>query len=491
MEDIKIKDKKMSDTFEVRGIWSKSIDGLHKGVSGVLKYSPGNITLELIGEISVDLDDLKDLSIDKNSFDGCIYGFTVKGEYVTLYDCFCSRLSNNFPGIKTELYVVNSLLVGGLHKKEEISFKNSYVCFSNLTEWLGKGIVDHNIEGNMKHTYEINRDKIENNLTNINISSLGLTIQEGYTIIHKSHTDKIDVTSDRYFKFTTDDVVVLKIQLENIQKIKKLIGFLINGPIHTEKIEIVPIGMKDYKGNPYDQRHRFLYFAMQNINKKVLKWHEQLFTYDDISKNIEQIFNNWIEGYENIGECYDLINTNLYTNKYDDNVFLDCARAMEVFHRNIFGDVIKPAKDKEIEKHCEELLKYINTNVEENYRSYFLDRILYESEPTFAKRIIHILENLDQNIPYNIVKSKGKNLKKSINSFSIKVSKTRNYLTHKDAKKYDDPAVIKEPIKLVSVTCQIKVIVIILLGSYIGIDEIKLLEHLSRSDIYRTMKMYV
>ena len=482
MDDIKIKDKKMSDTFEVRGIWSKSIDELEKGVSGVLKYSPEKITLELLGELTTDID---------NHFDGCIYGFTVRGEYVTLYDCFRSGTESNFPGIQTELYIVNRLLVGGLHREDEILFKNSYVYFSNLVEWLGKSIVNHNVDGNMKHTYEVDKDKIKSDLINIKIPSIGLNIQEGYTITHRSHIDKIDVISDRYFKFATDNTASLKIQLENIQKIRKLISFLIKGPIHIERIEIVPSELKDYEGKLYDKRHTYLYFAIQTVNKKILKWHEQLFTYNDISENIEDIFNKWIEGYENIGECYDLISTDMHKSEYDENVFLDCARAIEAFHRNIMEDVLKPAKDSNIELYCEAIKSYIYDNIpEEEYREYFIDRITYEGETTFAKRITHIFECIDTDISKDIIKQRNKNLKRSISSFSTKVSKTRNYLTHKDYKKYDDPAVIKDPVKQLVTTYQMKMIVIILIGSYIGIDEIKLFEHLSRSNLYHTMKMY-
>lgn len=486
MEDIKIKSKKMSDTFEVRGIWSNSIEKLDNGISGILKYSPENITLELIGSITESLD----LSED-NSFDGYIYGYTVRGEFITLYDCFCSNSESNFPGIKTEVYTVNSILVGGLHKKDEISFRNSYIYFSNLSEWLGKGIVNWNIINDMKHVYEIDRDKIERNLISINIPSIGLTIKEGYIITQKNYVDKIDVISDRYFRFTTDASESLKIQLENMHKIKQLISFLINGPIHVEKIEIVPEELKNWEGNSYNKNHTFSYFARQSISKKVLKWHEQLFTYNDISESIEEIFNNWILNYDNIGECYDLICTNLYQNKYDENMFLDFARAMEVFHRNVLEGAMKPNNDDKIDQCREELIKYINTNIDENYRDYFLDRILYEGEITFAKRIVNTLSELDEKIPNDIIKKKKKSIKKSINSFSIKVSKTRNYLTHKDNKKYDDSAVIKEPIKQLAVSYQMKIIVIILIGSYIGIDQTKLLEHISRSNIYRTMKMYM
>ncbi|WP_148550675.1 HEPN domain-containing protein [Paraclostridium bifermentans] len=489
MEDIMITSKKMSDTFEVRGIWSKSLNELDKGISGILKYSSDKITLELIGKISSGEIDLG-VESDEN-FDGSIYGVTVKGEYITLYDCFCSKSTMHFPGIEVESYVVNSLLVGGLHNKKELVFKESSVYFSNLVEWLGRPLAKQNMHEHMKLSYEIDRNEMNNNLMVINIPEEGITIKEGYKMTTSYNLDRIDISSDRCLSFTTCESETLEKQLDNIQKVRKLISFLMNGSVYIEKINIISSELKDYEGKSYNKNHKFSYFFNQRVECEEIKCHEQLLTYKDVKKDIEFIFNQWFKVYENICEAYDLICDYEYKKSYNENVFLNYARSIEVLHRNLMEDIENSSRDASIEQNCEDIINYINTNIDEKNRKYFIDRVLYQAETAFFKRVEYSCKNIDDYILEDLIKSPKKSLRKSISSFSTKVSKTRNYLTHKDSKRYADSAVIKEPINQMVVAYKIKIIVIILIGKYIGIDEVKMSKKLKNSKTYRTAKIKI
>lgn len=483
MEDIKIKDKKMSDTFEVRGIWSKSIDNLQKGISGILKYSPDNIALELAGEIN---GSLETLFLSSDDADECehIYGITAAGEYISLYDNILSRTNGSYPGIKVQEYHVSSFLVGGLYKKEDILFKNCFVYFNNFTEWIRKSSITYSIREDMNHCYEINSRNLEENLFSINIPSKELTIKEKYSINHSNGLYGLEVKSERYLELITKELYDLNQQLEIVNSIRKLFSFLINSPIHVEKLNI--------KITKLEEDTNLSYFYNQLGEFKKGSYNEYLFTYEDIKENIEKIFNNWLCGYDDLVNIYDLITADGYINSYAETIFLDSARALEVFHRSIFNGLFEPAVDEEYINECtEKICEYICENIKSEYQDDFIKKVRYKGEASFRARINDIFKTFEDVTLEYIVKRKDRSLKKSKNGFVSKVIATRNYLTHKDAKAYDKPEVIKDPVKQLVTAYQIKAIVIILIGKEIGIEETFILEKIINTPMYYNIEKYV
>lgn len=489
MIDIAIKDKKMSDEFEVRGVWFTSPKDIDNGTHGILKYSNEKIELELIGMLDEGENHVLNFVDDNKNYD-VIYGFTVKGEYISLYNCMYSGGSNNLPGMTISKYRVNSFLVGGLHAKEEIIFNKSYISYTNLHKWLGKKVVSSTWSKD-KRIYEIDTNELKEDLISIVIPEKGITIEEGYTINFKNALDKLNINSDRYIKFIANNKKTLEENMIEINKIKEIFTFLISIPVHIEKITIEAEGLINYQGEKYDIRTKFVYFYTQLGEFTELDRGKYLFEYKDVKNSLGEIFKLWMEKYDKLVEVHDLLTSDAYIDTLEETIFLNSSKALEVYHRTFIDGVFEPAKDGSIDEDRLLLSEFIMNNINSDNQKFFLDRINYNGETTFGNRVKQILRLVDTTTLEYLIKRNNKNLSDSKKKFSTEIYKTRNYLTHKDKNKYDDPLVIKEPKKRMIVSYQIKMIITIMIAKEIGIEEHETLMQLSKSVKFRIIQDYL
>lgn len=489
MIDVEIKDKKLSETFEVRGVWFISSNDINNGTHGILKYSNEKITLELIGVLNENLEQTIKFFNEYQDYE-TVYGFTVKGEYISLYNCTYSEANEHYPGLTVLRYRVNSFLVGGLHTKEEILFRKSYISLTNFQKWLGKKVVISTFN-NDKKLYEIDNNELKDDLMEINIPSKGITLKECYSINYKNGLNELNINSDRYLEYITKDKNKLENNLIEINKIRKLLSFLILAPVRFEKIIIDAEGLLNHEGAKYDSRTRFSYFYRQLGEPTELSRDQYLFNYKDIKDNIEDIFMLWIEKYDDLEEVYNLLFKDMYIDCFEEMIFLNSAKALEVFHRTLLHGEFEPAKDGEIDEYRILLTEFIKENISKESQQYFLDRINYEGETGFGNRVKQLLKLMDDNTLKYLIKKENRSLSDSKKRFAAEIYKTRNYLTHKDKKKYEDSLVIKEPIKRIIASYQIKMIITILIAKEIGIDEYETLKQLSRSSKFEMIQNYL
>lgn len=128
----------LKDSFTEEGFWwVKGREG-HQ-VGGTLTFDPENrAVLKLLG-LTEELGPSIAAALTGSRPVENIYGVTKKGKPVTLLRAFNVHSNLNMPGIPTETWKSN-LLVIGLHlsdeEKDEV-FSKSYVRFDGIEEWLG------------------------------------------------------------------------------------------------------------------------------------------------------------------------------------------------------------------------------------------------------------------------------------------------------------------------------------------------------------------
>ncbi|ETJ01722.1 MAG: hypothetical protein Q619_VDC00080G0001, partial [Veillonella dispar DORA_11] len=199
MEDIKIKDRSMSEIFEVRGYWgiNRKIDELE--VFGTLKYSKDGIVLELLGKLNHKIDDFYDEKFDS------IYGFTVSGEFISLYNCNPMNEKVNMPGLIIHEYSIDSFLVGGFHSINDIYFNDSDVYLSNFNKWLGKRYINISLENKdgriTKNSYTIDTESCKRNLFSINFENKSFTINEQFKFKNYHGLDNVNLNGVAYLNF--------------------------------------------------------------------------------------------------------------------------------------------------------------------------------------------------------------------------------------------------------------------------------------------------
>ena len=489
MEDIKIKDKSMSETFEVRGYWGTNTNIDELETFGTLKYSKDGIVLELLGQLNSKIDNFYDEKFDS------IYGFTVSGELISLYNCNPINENINMPGLLIQEYSIGSFLVGGFHSINDIYFNDSDVYLSNFNQWLDKRYINILIENKhgrrIKNSYTVDIENCKKNLFSINFENEGFTVNEECKFKDHHGLDNINVNGIGYLNFITQKTENLAYQFENFNKIRKLISFLSNKPIYFDMIHIKPDKLKDYEGKEYPKYHKLSYFFRQIGDIKNNNYISFL-KYTDINLSINDIFNKWIDNSEKLIPIYDLISADSYMNYYEETVFLYSARALEVFHRELIGDSCEEDSiySERIDYYKKLLKEFIIKDIDDDYQEYFIDRINYPDNINFARRLRDILNSLNDTTKNQLIKRKKKSLSKSKSSLERKIVDTRNYFTHKDERSKSKPNVVHDSFKLKAISYLMKCICIIFIGKYIGIDEEVITEKLRNSSMQSIINDY-
>lgn len=187
----KVQKKLMTDTFEIKGIWflpGRSMD--KDGVEGILRYSPQEIILELIGIFS-NVDPFYNMETPLRLI---IYGFSDCGEWYTLFDCITVNAQMSAPGFDTVSYIVNRFYVGNrIIEDEDYSLiEDATFSLTNLDAWLNYNIIQY--RSNKRRTeYILDFDSPHFDKKKINIQSKDL-------ILTKNSVAKLDFPKNFFWR---------------------------------------------------------------------------------------------------------------------------------------------------------------------------------------------------------------------------------------------------------------------------------------------------
>ena len=410
------KDYILDKDFELKGYFSDSPGNIasNDSLSGVLHYTPQEITLELFGEFpdetgnsfgfSKDLEKIYGFSSDGNVLILNTYGKTMEHistpgfsiikygiEKFKLYNIFYSKLEN-FDS-KPEDWVA---LIDKLEKEEVMEFRFS---FEHIEEWIEKSLVT------IKHRK--NKDIFESSIndyksTNALIKSLKIKFEDS-PILYSSYTTT-SFRSKYYIKFTPLDSETKNFNdfYDAARKFNGFIEILSNVPISFTNIEfLVQDVLIDKNHIPLIKGKFFVQHA-----RKYKKWNKSSQKNISLSKldtNFEQILNHWFDKTEELEFIVKQFSKNLHGDLYLEDQLVDAIRNLEVYSRNF--------------------------QIDENGKP---------RELTLYKRLKELFTSID-NINQDKIFPKELDRK----SFIRKLVDTRNYYTHGD-KKENHPKLITD-----------------------------------------------
>lgn len=367
------KDYVLDKDFELRGYFSDSPGNIasNDSLSGVLHYTPQEITLELFGEFpdetgnsfgfSKDLEKIYGFSSDGNVLILNTYGKTMEHistpgfsiikygiEKFKLYNIFYSKLEN-FDS-KSEDWVA---LIDKLEKEEVMEFRFS---FEHIEEWIEKSLVT------IKHRK--NKDIFESSIndyksTNALIKSLKIKFEDS-PILYSSYTTT-SFRSKYYIKFTPLDSETKKFNdfYDAARKFNGFIEILSNIPISFTNIEfLVQDVLIDENRIPLIKGKFFV-----QHDRKYKKWNkssQQNISLSKLDTNFDQILNHWFDKTEELEFIVKQFSKNLHGDLYLEDQLVDAIRNLEVYSRNFQIDENGKPRELTLSKRLKELFTSID-----------------------------------------------------------------------------------------------------------------------------------
>lgn len=162
-----------------------------------------------------------------------------------------------------------------------------------------------------------------------------------------------------------------------------------------------------------------IYYSGLNSDRPAPKIasHDMLFTYSDVSSELQRLMTNWLQNYEISAPAFNLyFAVRADAHAYLDGRFLALAQGIETLHRrNSNGTIMQPMEFLAI-------LKKLIAACPPERRNWLDLRLKYANELPLRERLLQMLAPFEQ-----FFGSENER-----NSFAAKVVRTRNYLTHHD-----------------------------------------------------------
>jgi len=398
-----------------KGYFSLPSD-VEKRVPGTLRINDGGkIELEIIGTF-----DEADIFSSKMEKFNRIVGSVGQYGLITLDDCSYINKQVSPEGISTSILSVEKAFLGVAYEEhEKICFNSIMFSIEGIDEWIGiSGIRTQYLKEDPKVsiTYSSPEEaslKLENGMI--------LEILFKWGVSQPSRIPKkVELSQKAYFTLSAQQEMPLQDFISIIFKLTHFIGLAVNktvsldyvcGTSHSIQIQVNAERTVDAPIQIYYESIPF------SLETPIITDFKMLFRFNQISSNVEQAINSWIDAYDRIEPAMNLFfATRNGAYKFISGRFLALAQCLESYHRLTSNKVFMDSKTYE---------KLISTGLEhfpKEHRSWLSEKLQYGYELSLAKRLKEIIE------PFNELF--GNSAERSIFIRSIVI--TRNYFTHYD-----------------------------------------------------------
>lgn len=441
---MKFKDYTWDKEFEIKGYFSERSDSIvsKNSLSGILRYSPKEIVLELFGEFEEETD----ISFGLGKYLEKIYGFASSGNILILNTYGEPMVYFSSPGFPITRYRVKNFKIYSvlydklenfdysseafkdlINELDSEKIKEYKFSFEHIEEWIEKSLVTVKY-GENQTIFESAISEYQP--TKVLIRSLGMNFEDG-AILHSSFTTT-SFASDYFIKLTSADLNTRYFDefYQASRKFKEFIEILSNIPLSFTNIEfLVSYKMIDGKRMPLIKGKFFVQHS-----RKSKKWKsnsQQDISLRRLEDNFELILNHWFNKSEKLEFIVRQFSKNLHGDLYLEDQLVDAIRNLEVYSRNFTKfTAAKPTLSPEQENARQKVINFINTSIEKEFRRNLKNRIkLKYREPKLSERLLNLFENIDLD---NQIKLFSKFKYKEL--LVQKLVDTRNYYTHGDLK---------------------------------------------------------
>jgi hypothetical protein len=411
----------MIKEFEYEGIWWLP-GSSEEQICGTLKFSPKEgATLDLIGSFN----DPKKIVTGMQNFP-IILGTTVDGKEITLTNCSETTNTTHIPGIETSSFY-SPLVFKGVHfqKLEDIRFRNIFVHYSHLDNWVGISGFDisYGSEDNDEIVIKYKKPKpIQFDVGDYKISIVIKNTYPTHTIVQK----EASIKQTTYIKIEPPEEKSLDEYRSAMLDIKNFLSLGVGEPVYLLIVEGTTEKNKQVieEGKPLYYPIVEIFYRVSDIleTREVLA-SQMLFTFKDVKDRFEIFLRNWFKKTHLLKPTFTLYFGVLYNSHlYLESEFLSLTQAIESYHQRIYGDG-KYLSEKEYKAVYDALVEAIPEKTKDRLKDRLKDYLKYGNEFNLRTRIKEILDSYSDLIGL-FIKDEGK--------FVNDVVETRNYLTHYD-----------------------------------------------------------
>ena len=439
---MKFKDYTWDKEFEIKGYFSERSDSIvsKNSLSGILRYSPKEIVLELFGEFEEETG----ISFGFGKYLEKIYGYSSSGNILILNTYGEPMVHSSSPGFPITRYRVKNFKIYSVFYNELENFDYSSEAFKDLIneldsekikeykfsfehieEWIEKSLVTVKY-GENQTIFESAVSEYQP--TKVLIRSLGMNFEDG-AILHSSYTTT-SFTSDYFIKLTSADLNTRYFDefYQASRKFKEFIEILSNIPLSFTNIELLVLyKMIDGKRMPLIKGKFFVQHSRKS--KKWKSYSQQDISLMKLEDNFEHILNHWFDKSEELEFIVRQFSKNLHGDLYLEDQLVDAIRNLEVYSRNFKDFKIPKCLSDVEEKARQSLFDFINTHLLEEVRRKFRNRLKFnQKEPSLSERLKNLFDSIDELNLSKIFSNSEREL------LIIKLIQTRNYYTHGDSK---------------------------------------------------------
>jgi len=382
-------------------------------IPGVLTISDGGkIELEIVGHFNDEIEAATD-----NDGLNRIIGHVEDDGLVTLDDCFYTNKNISFGGISKSRVLVHRVLSGAAWEKDQtVTFNTLSFSVDCLDEWVGLSGINVDSDWNSK-TATISYSLPER-ISLLLDNGMKLEICFAYTLPGAPRVTEAKITQRAYFRLESDRLLDLSSFTVVAFKITNLMCFAMNEIVAIKDL-IATSREIQYEVSPDKQRPVPISIYYQSIpfaEKKPKKsWHEMLFNFRAITDDAQEVFNKWLDAYEDLYPALNLyFSTKAGAQKYLDGKFLALAHGLETYHRRTSTETLMDSGA------FDSLVAEILKACPEEHVEWLRGRLAHGNEINLGKRLKKIIEPFKKHLGNSDERSK----------FLRRIVDTRNYLTH-------------------------------------------------------------
>lgn len=401
----------MHDTLREEGYWWRP-EKPDDQVAGTLTFSQDSgAELALVGMLGKLQDSFR------HEYDAkVIHGVTKKGKPVSLIGCILRSRQLNWPGIATERYLANLLIVGyHLSDQDDAIFTGAWIRFEGIEKWLEHKPYDFSVddEGKQLHLV-VNRTRLSEFATwgehkivvGTNVDTNQTETDHLVSVESMIGIRTIEVQSLRWFRKQTSRIMNLA-SLCTGRHLPQLM-LRLEGPRRNIGPNINPLTEVD--------------IYVQLISRMREKGRDE-----PILSGVELVANDplavarWFEEYEKLEPVMNLFFAVVGAQDMFLNVrFLLCMQALEVLHRTISSDLLI---EEEVHQAFVEALKdAVPASTPKRMREKLDGMLRFSNEPSLNQRLKALMAEVTQAF--------GEQPAGFGKAFVRSLVDTRNYNTH-------------------------------------------------------------
>jgi len=407
----------ITDTFEYAGRWF--LPGCDDyTVEGTMKYTKGDIRLKIRGPLR---DETRYQTVRppywfhrENEKVDTLLGITEEGLQITLENCVMVKQTNSLDGTGMKNVITHylaSFMCIGTHyaKPSDRNFDEVTITYSNFKEWINESGIstDQDFHSNTFSITAVTPPSYEGNLTE----------DFKYVIWHNMKNpgfqrDRFDADIVQNTLFT-----IKSEKSHYYQEFHKIFYRLQNFMMMCIKASIRPLLIT---GRTLDPEYKSVLIYPGEVDvygeHTVVRNDQMFLPFRNLSNNIETIFQNWLQSYDELEDGFDLFFEVMVNSKlYPQDKFENIIQALEAYHRGRFDDELM--EKSRYKRMIDDILDQLTDS---NQKDWIKKNRTRGNDLSLSQKLVQLCEQF----PYIFLDINKRD------EFVVLVQDTRNYFAH-------------------------------------------------------------